>query len=83
MQTITFSLSSSYRTLVRCICIFFLLFSHVLAVCGDDVWEIGVEHCDDGNTVDDGNGCGTTCQCTAGRHPTGAGSCEPDFMCIG
>lgn len=45
----------------------------ISTACGDGVVQPG-EDCDDGNTTDDGNGCGTDCQF---RNTCGDGVLEP------
>ncbi len=67
------------------------------AVCGDGHVKSPTESCDDGNTVDDGNGCGGSCQrndacgdnviqalfeeCDGTALGACAGPCEPDCTC--
>jgi cysteine-rich repeat protein len=52
-----------------------------LPVCGDGHLNNTVEDCDDGNTVEDGNGCGTDCKfnsfCGNGRVESLVEECEP------
>jgi len=39
-----------------------LLLSYTASFCGDNTTQPGIETCDDGNTIDDLNGCSATCQ---------------------
>lgn len=52
-----------------------------LPVCGDGHLNRSLEDCDDGNTTDDGNGCGTNCKfnnvCGNGRVESVVEQCDP------
>jgi len=52
-----------------------------LPVCGDGHLNRSIEDCDDGNTTDDGNGCGTDCKfnnvCGNGRVESLVEQCDP------
>jgi hypothetical protein len=52
-----------------------------LPVCGDGHTNLALEDCDDGNAIDDGNGCGIGCKfnnvCGNGRREAAAEDCDP------